>query len=110
MLFFNIITEVDINQLVGYYKEKFHGHSFTPKLHLLHNHISEFMRRTGLGLGTMSEHGGEQLHQEFNDIGRKMHGARNTKTYDPDLQHLASTMEEHLIRVYPDIREVMMEE
>ena len=57
-----------------------------------------------MGLGRMSEHGGEQLHHEFNLIGMNMEGVKNTKKCDPELQHLTSVMEEHLIRVNPDMR------
>ena len=47
LLIFTIITEVDINLFVRYYREKFSGRSFMPKFQL-QNHVVGFMRKIGL--------------------------------------------------------------
>ncbi len=49
----------------------------------------------------MSEQGGEQLHHRFNVLGAKLEGIKNVQDQPPELKHLVSIMEEHLVSVHP---------
>ncbi|XP_072023307.1 uncharacterized protein [Amphiura filiformis] len=94
--------ETDINLLVTLYLQKWR--KLTPKFHYLAKHVVPFIRRVGMGLGILSEQGGEQLHNIFNTLARRMAGVRNVQGMEPELYHLKKTMEEHLVLVHPSMR------
>jgi len=49
----------------------------------------------------MSEQAGEQLHHRFNVLGSQLEGVKNIQNQPPELKHLLSIMEEHLVSVHP---------
>ena len=105
MCYYISFTESDINDLVGFYKSQFHQFSFTPKFHILFKHVVPLVRAKGVGLGRLSEQGGEQLHHQFNILGAKLQGIRNVQGGEsPELRHLKAIFEEHLITVHPSLR------
>ncbi|XP_072033292.1 uncharacterized protein [Amphiura filiformis] len=97
--------ECNITRLVDYYTSRFSSRfTFTPKFHILFQHVIPFIRLTGVGLGRMSEQGGEQLHHIFNILGKGLEGIKNIQDQPPELKHLRAVMEEHLVAVHPSIR------
>jgi hypothetical protein len=68
----------------------------TPKLHILEEHVPQFLTEWRIGLAYMGEQGGEKLHAQFNkhDAGcRAMRGEGNK---------LRAALTRHLISVIPD--------
>ncbi|XP_033122527.1 uncharacterized protein LOC117121429, partial [Anneissia japonica] len=61
-----------------------------PKLHMLEHHSIEFMRKWKVGLGLLSEQGGELIHAEFNRRKRSVYGLRS------HLDQIMSVMISHL--------------
>ena len=52
--------------MMGYLRNTWPKVSITPKLHMLEDHVVEFIKRWGKGLGTYGEQGGESIHPTFN--------------------------------------------
>ena len=69
--------------------------SITPKLHMLEEHVIEFVRKWKVGLGVYNEQGGESIHAEFNSIYRMFCRMK------PNSRRLLSMMKEHHVRVHP---------
>lgn len=70
----------------------------TPKLHILEDHVANFLYDIHMGLGFMGEQGAESLHAEFNKM-KEGYG----NIYDP-LEQLKNLLKEHLRRVHPEAR------
>lgn len=99
-VFITLFLEYAICELMSYYREKWPEETTTPKLHLLEDHATAFIKNWGAGFGFYGEQGAESIHSEFNNLFR---------TYcrmKPDSRRLYSIMKEHLTRVHPDVRKM----
>lgn len=63
-----LFSEDDIQQLMAYIRSKFKDTSFPPKLHMLGEHVVEFIRKVHFPLGFFGEQGGESIHHEFEQL------------------------------------------
>ena len=93
-----IFLESAITALMQYYRKTFPLESITPKLHMLEDHVVDFVKRWGLGLGLYGEQGGESIHPEFNNLKR---------TYcmmKPNSRRLLAMLKEHHLRVHPEAK------
>jgi hypothetical protein len=70
--------------------------SITPKLHLLEEHVPQFVERWNIGLAYMGEQGGEKLHAQFN---RQDPGCRVMKG---EANKLKAALTRHMISVIPN--------
>ena len=77
-----------------YYRTTWPDQSVTPRLHMLEDHVVEFVRKWGLGIGIYSEQGGESIHAEFNNLKTQFWHMHGTK-------RLQSMMKEHYLRNNP---------
>ena len=69
--------------------------NITPKLHMLEGHAVVAVRRFGVGLGLLGEHGAESIHAHFNDLRR---------TFDSILDELKlfqTIVKQHCLRTLP---------
>lgn len=76
------------------YRDSFPKATITPKLHLLEDHITNFLRTYRVGFGFLGEQGAESIHARFNEI-RKKHSMPNR------VQQLKSILTVHLTQICP---------
>ncbi len=70
LIIININTEADIDKFLETYWNKFPHATVTPKLHMLEDHTIPFLKKWGVGLGFLGEHGAESIHARFNSLRR----------------------------------------
>ncbi|CAH1266636.1 Hypp3462 [Branchiostoma lanceolatum] len=88
--------EEAIKSLMAFYRETFPTCTIPVKMHMLEDHVAEWIRKWGFGLGFHGEQGIEEIHAALNNIGRTTWGiASKTK-------QLQSLLYNHLIAVSPD--------
>ena len=75
----------------------FGGIKRTVKMHLLEDHMVDWMSAHQAGCGLMGEQGAESIHAKFNSLARTYSGIK-----DPKLK-LKSMMKEHYLNVSPHI-------
>ena len=54
-------TESDIDEFLAHYRSAFPTASITPKLHMVEDHIVDFLRQWKVGIGTLGEQGAESI-------------------------------------------------
>ena len=67
--------------------------AITPKMHILQEHVLEWMKRWHVGLGLHGEQGAESIHNKFNQLQRQFACIR-----DP-LNLLKLILKEHHVQV-----------
>ena len=67
--------------------------AITPKMHILQQHVPQWMKRWHVGLGFHGEQGAEALHNKFNQLQRQYSSIR-----DP-LQQLKLILQEHHLQL-----------
>ncbi|XP_078607304.1 uncharacterized protein LOC144879578 [Branchiostoma floridae x Branchiostoma japonicum] len=85
----------NIRSFIDTFRELFPTMTFPIKLHLLEDHMVEWVSRWGFGIGFHGEQGIESTHAAFNQIQRSTSGIA-----DP-VRRLKATLENHLLRVSP---------
>ncbi len=80
-----------------FYRETFPHASVLPKMHMLEEHIVDWLRLWGVGLGLMGEQGAESIHASINTISRAYSNI-------PDkVQRLECILKEHHRHVCPTL-------
>ena len=69
-----------------------------PKLHMLEDHVMEFLKRWRAGLGFFGEQGGESIHHEF-----KIMESRYANIKNPT-DRLRYLMNQHLLAACPEAK------
>ena len=69
--------------------------SITPKLHMLEDHVVEFIKKWRIGLGMYGEQGAESIHPEFNNLRSTYASVR------PESARLKAMLEHHQLKVKP---------
>lgn len=67
-----------------------------PKLHMLEDHVVDFIRKWHIGLGFYGEQGGEGIHHAFKHMSRSYNGIKNEQ------DRLKYVMQQHLLTVCPE--------
>ncbi|XP_065656336.1 uncharacterized protein LOC136081893 [Hydra vulgaris] len=95
----NDILELDlaIKKLMEFYRFTWPDASITPKMHLLENHVYQFIEKWRLGIGVYGEEGGESLHTELNNLNRLLWHMKGRS-------RLESTVKEHFLRNHRHIK------
>ena len=88
---------------MNYIRVEFPDESITPKLHLLEDHVLEFISRWKIGLGMYGEQGAESIHPEFNEL-RKIHCG-----IPSDIERIKTIFEQHHMKVRPEARSLIPE-
>ena len=78
-----------------FYREKFPENSITPKMHMLEEHVHEFINKWKIGLGMYAEQGGESIYPEFNNL-YKIYSSVPCKQ-----SRLRYVLEQHHMKVRP---------
>lgn len=91
------IDELDaaIKDLMDYLRTTFPNRSITPKLHMLEDHVVDFIKRWHFGLGIYGEQGGESIHPEFNKLRATYASVR------PHNARVKVMLEQHHLKVKP---------
>ena len=87
--------ENDIDAFISFYRAEFQA-SVTPKLHMLEDHVSDFIREWGVGVGMLGEQGIESIHTIFNSLERTYNSMVNKD------QRLKSMVMEHHRQISPE--------
>ena len=72
-------------EFMHYYGDVFPEASITPKLHILEDHMVNFLRNWRVGCGLLGEQGAESIHKVYNQL-KAYNIILTTKT--PSLSHL----------------------
>ncbi|XP_072017402.1 uncharacterized protein [Amphiura filiformis] len=94
--------EIAITEFFQYFRAYFPQESVTLKMHILERHIMEQIQRTGCGLGLLSEHGLESLHQYWANL---LHSYLHMKSQP--LRMYRFCMRRHLTGVMPEVTSKM---
>ena len=97
------ILEADINTFMVFLRVNWPKVNISPKLHMLEDHVVDFIRNWHVGFGFYGEQGGESIHHEFKRMKHRYCGIKN------ELDRLRYLMEQHLLAVHPKIRELKPE-
>ena len=80
---------------MAYYRTTFPHASVTPKLHMLEEHMVEWIHKWKAGFGLMGEQGAESIHSFFNDLRVKYNSI-------PDrVKRLKCMLSAHLLHIAP---------
>ena len=85
----------DIENFMNFYRSNFPQASVTPKLHLLEDHVVEFLEQWRVGLGMLGEEGAESIHAAYNNLKRVYANVHNRE------DQLRLVTQEHHRRVCP---------
>lgn len=78
-----------------YFRKTWPNENISPKMHMLEDHVTDFIKQWGLGLGIYNEQGGESIHAEYNILKKQFSSIPNSA------QRLKYTMKEHYIKSHP---------
>ena len=70
--------------------------NISPKLHILEDHVLDFLKKWGVGLGFYGEQGGESIHHEFNRMKNNYSNIKNP------VDRLKYIMKQHLLSTFPE--------
>lgn len=74
--------------------------NISPKLHMLEDHVMEFICRWRVGFGFYGEQGGESIHHEFKHMKNRYSNIRNST------DRLKYMMDQHLLTTFPKAQEL----
>ena len=77
--------------------------NISPKLHMLEDHVIEFLTQWRAGLGFYGEQGGESIHAEFSSMINRYKSVRNP------VERLKYTMNQHLLTTFPKAQDLKPE-
>ena len=80
---------------MNFYRETFPEASVTPKLHLLEDHVLEFLGQWRVGFGMLGEQGAESIHAAYNNLKRVYANVHDRE------EQLRLVTQEHHRRVCP---------
>ena len=83
---------------MAYFRRTWPSVKITPKLHMLEDHVVDFIAKWGAGLGYYGEQGGESLHAQFNVLNKTYSAVKNNKC------RLEYILKEHYCRVNPEAK------
>ena len=72
----------------------------TPKLHMVEQHVVDFIAKWGAAFGYYGEQGAESLHNEFNKLNRTYCSIK------PNTKRLEYILKEHHRRVNPEAKAI----
>lgn len=62
------VIDLDVKEFLEYYRKTFPKATILPKIHLLEDHMVDWLRRFHLGAGFMGEQGAESIHAHLNRL------------------------------------------
>lgn len=85
----------DIKNYLAYFRATFPSESVPPKMHLLEDHVTPWIRQWHFGLGFHGEQGGESVHAHLNSLRCDVRGLQD------DVAILQSVIRTHWIQTSP---------
>ena len=85
-----------------YYRIEWPNGSIPSKLYMLEDHATDFVQKWKTEFGMYGEHGGESIHNEFNQL--KITYCR----IQPASRRLQSMLQEHYRRIHPESKAVKL--
>ena len=73
-------TGSTVDEFLRLYRKSFPNATVTPKLHMLEDHVVQWMRKWHWALGLHGEQGAESIHNIFNTLERTYSAVRNPLT------------------------------
>ena len=73
-------TGSTVDEFLRFYRKSFPNATVTPKLHMLEDHVVQWMRKWHWALGLHGEQGAESIHNIFNTLERTYSAVRNPLT------------------------------
>lgn len=98
---FFFISDTNIKDLMAYIRSTFPKTSITPKLHMLEEHVVDFVKKWKMGLGLYGEQGGESIHPEFNSLKATYASVR------PHQARVKVMLEQHHLKVMPASKQLV---
>ena len=68
---FILISGSDINNFMGFYRANFSNSTVFPKLHILEDHVQQWLQHWHIWFGIMGEQGAESLHAHIKKLERQ---------------------------------------
>ena len=88
-------AELDISEFLKYYRKSFPNASILPKMHIMEDHVVQWLRQWKIGAGLMGEQGAESIHAHLNRLDKQFNGIVNP------LHRLKYIIKEHNIESSP---------
>ena len=88
-------TGIVIDNFMAYYRSTFPEATVTPKMHIMEDHITQFLQMWRVGFGFHGEQGAESLHALIRRISRSYGSIQNR------VDRLKSVIKEHHLQVSP---------
>ena len=66
----SLCLESNITEFLSHYRAAFPTATITPKLHMMEDHVVDFISQWRVGLGMMGGQGAESIHTVFNQLNR----------------------------------------
>ena len=89
-------TESDIDEFLSHYRATFPTATITPKLHMMEDHVVDFIAEWRVGIGMLGEQGAESIHTAFNQLARTYANMPN------GMERLKSMVTEHYRQICPE--------
>ena len=83
---------------MSYYRENYEER-ITPKMHILEEHITPFLKKWNLGCGLMAEQGAESIHASINSLAQRFKAIKNKE------KQLLQVIKEHHLLISPSNQE-----
>ena len=74
--------------------------NISPKLHMLEDHMTPFLRRWHVGFGFYGEQGGESIHHQFKDMKIRYSNIKNP------VDRLKYMVNQHLLTTHPKAQDL----
>ena len=92
----SLCLESNINEFLSHYRAAFPTATITPKLHMIEDHVVDFISQWRVGFGMMGEQGAESIHAVFNQLHRTYANMTNK------VERLKSITTEHHRQICPE--------
>lgn len=86
-----------IKKFMEFYRSTFPDATVLPKMHILEEHVTDWLQRWHLGAGLMGEQGAESLHAHLMRLERTYQGVPN------EVQRLKYIFKEHILESAPSL-------
>ena len=70
-------TDTNLKEFLKYYRESFPHASILPKMHILEDHMVDWVKKWRIGAGLLGEQGAESIHAHMNRLDSQFCGIVN---------------------------------
>ena len=91
----HVLCRANISEFLGHYRKSFPNASILPKMHIMEDHVVQWLRRWKIGAGLTGEQGAESIHAHLNRLDTQFNGIVNP------IHRLKYIIKEHNIESLP---------